>query len=481
MPGVPKSRGCNACLKQKKKCDQAKPACSRCARLGIPCVGSGEQKYVFKPVSFTKPFNTSFPKTRKRDKSSQVSITHKPQNSLTLLQAKLVAALEITDFRYGLNCYGDFLEHIPRRLGHSHALDVSIDLMMSILPYHYTHEIPAQFLAKYGSCLKVLRSSQEKKGTQLSFEDIAAFHIMAICQSWLGQADNDLKSRGRILARFIDAATERSLIDTFELNILGITFVSLFLEALIDPSIDPAHYATSITSQSRQTTCIQDQNPQIRILQLQRLISIPIFMHEPLRYVDEIKMTYQELRDNHARLQHHHDKVRKQAAPSERSHGQQKLIYRLQVAEAILLTAALALNKVLRSTYPDNSVLLLEASTLTNELITLAKAVSQYRPLGASYIPPCLAAVWATTSALKTEQDEIETLLAEYQHDYARIKWMDQAVLLGALNGILLERLFKPSNQDKVEKSEIDGNLNLLMVHFKAALGSIGGCFFPSS
>ena len=80
MPGVPKSRGCNNCLRQKKKvqgplfdiitnwheqCDQQKPACSRCTRLEIPCVGSGERKYVFKPVSFTKLKHASLRKLRK--------------------------------------------------------------------------------------------------------------------------------------------------------------------------------------------------------------------------------------------------------------------------------------------------------------------------------------------------------------------------------------------------------------------------------
>ncbi|CAF3462481.1 unnamed protein product [Fusarium graminearum] len=48
MPGVPKSRGCNNCLKQKKK-------------------GSGERKYVFKSVSFTKLRNASLRKLRKKE------------------------------------------------------------------------------------------------------------------------------------------------------------------------------------------------------------------------------------------------------------------------------------------------------------------------------------------------------------------------------------------------------------------------------
>ncbi|KAF5970294.1 hypothetical protein FCOIX_10492 [Fusarium coicis] len=449
MPGVPRSRGCNSCLKQKKKCDQAKPACSRCARLGIPCVGSGEQKYVFKPVSFTKPFKTSFSKPRKRETSPQVPIIHKPQNSLTLLQAKLVAALEITDLRYGTSCYGEFLGHIPRRLGHSHALDISVDLMMTVLPYHYSQEVPPQVLAMYGSSLKLFKRPQDKKDRQHNPEDVAAFHIMTICQSWLGQAGDDLKSHGQILARFMDTATEKGWSSTFEHQLLEISLVALFFDTLINARIDLEQYTSRLSLQSRQNEYDDNQDPHARYLQLQRLLRIPRFIHEPLCYVDEIKTTDKELQDDHGRILHHLE----------------SLIHRLQVTEAILLMAALALNSILQAMYPDDSVLLLEASTLTNELITLAKGVSQYRPLGATFIPPCLVARWATSSALEAQRNEIEVLLMEYQKDYARIKWMDQAVLLEELHRTLLGRISGSNTWDKVERFDIDGSLEMLIVH----------------
>ncbi|KAI1011258.1 hypothetical protein LB504_002212 [Fusarium proliferatum] len=481
MPGVPRSRGCNSCLKQKKKCDQVKPACSRCARLGVPCVGSGEQKYVFKPVSFTKPFKTSFSKPRKCETSSQVSVLHKPQNSFSLLQAKLVAGLEITDFRYGLNCYGDFLEHIPSRLGHSHALDVSVDLMMSVLPYHYTHEIPSQVEAKYSSCLKVLRGLQDKKGTQLNFEDMASFQIMTICQSWLGQASNDSKSHGQILACFMDTVAGKGWGSIFELKLLESSLIALFFEALVDPRIDLEQYVNGLSSQSRQNAYDYNQDPHVQSFQAQGLVKIPRLLHEPLRYVEEIKTAYRELRNDHARIQHRLDSIRDQRDPSENLHCRQKLLHKLQVTEAILLTAALALNGILRAAYPDEGVLLLEASTLANELIILAKAVYDLRPFGAIFIPPCLAAAWATASALEAQNNEIERLLAEYQLDYVRIKWMDQAVLLKELNGTLLGRLSESTSRDKVKKSENHGDLEILMIHYKAVFGSIGSYFFPSS
>jgi hypothetical protein len=333
---------------------------------------------------------------------------HKPQSPLTLLQAKLVAALETTDLRYGLSCYGDFLEHIPRRLGHSHALDVSADLMMSFFPYHYSFEIPSQVLAKYSSGLKVLRDPQDETGTKLNPEDVAAFHIIMICQvstilriehrlidlkSWLGQTDDGLKSHDKqVLTRFMDTVTEKGWSITFELQLLEASLVALFFEALVDPHIELESYVSRLRSQSRQNEYNSNQGPLARYFQVERLLRIPRFMHEPLCYMDEIKITYQELQDDHARILHHLESVRTQKSSSGDLHCRQKLIRRLQFAEAIPLVAALALNSILRATYPDDSILLLEASTLANELIALAKGVSKDKPLGASFIPPCLVA-----------------------------------------------------------------------------------------
>ncbi|OQD80874.1 hypothetical protein PENANT_c031G07116 [Penicillium antarcticum] len=47
MPGVPSSRACESCRKQKKKCDEVKPTCSRCTRLKVPCIGNGVKRYKF--------------------------------------------------------------------------------------------------------------------------------------------------------------------------------------------------------------------------------------------------------------------------------------------------------------------------------------------------------------------------------------------------------------------------------------------------
>lgn len=280
--------------------------------------------------------------------------------------------------------------------------------MTSVLPYHYTHEIPSQVEAKYSGCLKVLGGPEDKKGTQPCFEDAAACHVMTICQvstflcrehaliiskSWLGQAGNKSQSHRQIIACFMGTVTEKGWSSIFELKLLESSLIALFFEALVDPRIDLEQYVNGLSSHSRQNAYEYNQDPPVRSFQAQRLVRIPRLLHEPLEYVEEIKATYRELRDDHARIQHHLDSVQEQRDPSESLQCRQKFIHRLQVTEAFLLTAALALNRILRAAYPDEGVLFLEASTLANELIILAKAAYDLRPLGASYIPPCLAAV----------------------------------------------------------------------------------------
>lgn len=218
-------------------------------------------------------------------------------------------------------------------------------------------------------------------------------HALIISKSWLGQAGNESRSHGQILACSMDAVTEKGRSNIFELKLLDSSLIALFFEALVDTRIDLEQYVNDLSSQSRQNAYDYNQDPRVRSFQVQSLLRIPRLLHEPLRYVEEIKTTYRELRDDHARIQHQLDSVREQRDPSENLRCRQKLVHKLQVTEAILLTAALALNRILRAAYPDEGVLLLEASMLANELIILAKSVYDLRPLGASYIPPCLAAV----------------------------------------------------------------------------------------
>ncbi|KAL6353615.1 hypothetical protein LRP88_14113 [Fusarium phalaenopsidis] len=188
MAGVPSSKGCRACVRQKKKCDQVKPVCARCARLKIACIGAGEQKWKFKPVSFQPvvfqpAVVEEIPKKPRR--SIKVSVPPVPENIITSIAGRFIAALEVSDIRYSLSSYGDFLEHIPRRLGRSEALDASVKALVSAFPYHYTRHLPQDALANYIDALKALRICLNCPDKRLAPETLSAIYIIMI---WLDRA-----------------------------------------------------------------------------------------------------------------------------------------------------------------------------------------------------------------------------------------------------------------------------------------------------
>lgn len=43
MVGVPRSTGCQLCVKRRVKCDQGRPSCSNCVKYGAPCPGYDRQ------------------------------------------------------------------------------------------------------------------------------------------------------------------------------------------------------------------------------------------------------------------------------------------------------------------------------------------------------------------------------------------------------------------------------------------------------
>lgn len=70
-----------------------------------------------------------------------------------------------------------------------------------------------------------------------------------------------------------------------------------------------------------------------------------------------------------------------------------RLFHQTQVVYGVLLTMILSLNNLLRVLDPGDFAMFEESTIFANDILVLAQLASQQRPLGASYIPPCLAAV----------------------------------------------------------------------------------------
>ena len=107
------------------QCDLARPACSRCQKLRIACVGCGKQRFRFqsdiRALSIRARLTTSAPHT------------HVPINDTARLQQAIVVRLQASsDIRYYIGFrYGLFLVDIPKRLGINDALDAAVTALLA--------------------------------------------------------------------------------------------------------------------------------------------------------------------------------------------------------------------------------------------------------------------------------------------------------------------------------------------------------------
>lgn len=165
------------------KCDQAQPACSRCQRLGLICIGSGMQRFVFKGQQYTSAVNSAA--TSPSNSAVGASLIQLPQNELNLLVSGLIPAIRrSTDFRYSLFwAYGNFLEDIPRRLGLHEALDASVTALVAAhADFCSSRAITPQALGKYSQGLRKLRVCLDHPVEASTAETLAAVMILMICQ-----------------------------------------------------------------------------------------------------------------------------------------------------------------------------------------------------------------------------------------------------------------------------------------------------------
>lgn len=227
MPGVPKSRGCDACRKQKKKvricfsvyllctseiqhmwltafeCDAATgTACARCRRLDIPCVGSGQQRYKFqdegqklalrnKPTHSSRPIvshniTTAGSDRQRHNASSAPVILHHPYNALDKLTVSYIDNLSPTlDISIQLvGNFGGFLAHVPSRLGRNAALDSAADVLAAAYTRYRSHGVNpnSEVLNKHSRALKALRTSLSDPVQATSSETLGAVMVLLICQ-----------------------------------------------------------------------------------------------------------------------------------------------------------------------------------------------------------------------------------------------------------------------------------------------------------
>ena len=209
MPGVPTGKACDACRQQKKKCDAKNPACSRCARLNIACVGGGIQRYKFMPSVFQQKVSQNQHDAegkaaeegivcrsdawRTASSSPMTFLPMAVHSPLSPLINSFIATIHpSTDVPYNLTwVYGCFLADVPSRLGSDKSLDCATDAVVSAhasLCGGTQSGVSPEARVKYSRALRAFRERLNDSSVLRSSNTLCVMRMLLMCQALFGPA-----------------------------------------------------------------------------------------------------------------------------------------------------------------------------------------------------------------------------------------------------------------------------------------------------
>ncbi|THC92721.1 hypothetical protein EYZ11_007798 [Aspergillus tanneri] len=162
---------------RRKRLGCTTPLSARLAHCKIPCLGNGQQRYKFKEQMVIR--GTPI---RSQGSLSPSKVPHSPSSEGTATASALVTILDITDVRYELTYYGEFLKDIPRRLGTNDVLDASVTALTYAYPSLRTSQPSPEALNKYVNALKTLRLGLQDPVKMRTMEALCGIYLIVVCQ-----------------------------------------------------------------------------------------------------------------------------------------------------------------------------------------------------------------------------------------------------------------------------------------------------------
>ncbi|GAM82626.1 hypothetical protein ANO11243_006080 [Dothideomycetidae sp. 11243] len=330
MVGVPQSKGCDACRKQKKSCEGDTIPCVRCKRLQIPCIGRGQQRFKFQDetarfengVSHTRPTKKhKKPSPVKADADPQpvqdrassdqvlvpttqaqsIPILHMPGNQLSRLVASFVDHIDPKlDSRWQPPWnFTRLLQAIPSRLGCNQALDASAEAVLSAYQSCRARHVDAsssasdlvqqQSLKHYNKALKALVGCLNDSVQAGSSETLCSTLLLLMFETLSGPVNERVLGHAGGAAKILKARGFASAKNDFEAKV--------FL-ALRGPVIFQALFAEKIVFTDDEWRNLvhnpyEDEGVVGRLLRT--LASVPNFLHRIRAALSHDAVDYQEL------------------------------------------------------------------------------------------------------------------------------------------------------------------------------------------
>ncbi|OAR02415.1 hypothetical protein LLEC1_06805 [Akanthomyces lecanii] len=434
MPGVPSGRACDNCRRRRQKCDYATPTCSRCIRLGVECVGSGERRFLF--------IDQKCARRQNRGHDSDGSAVSTPSSSLQSISPCLMNEADAlvnsfaamikpsTDRRVNLAwTYGEFLQKVPPRLGSNKALDVAAEaLVVSHRDFSLRRPVTPDNLAKYSDAIKALSQGINDHITSHSLETICAVILLTMCQNLSGLGLEHLNSHCQGAVQMLRARQTYHNTDEFELDLHTymhgpvVSFnpwypakQTLTATQLVQSVFNRAmRLSPSKFKALSRVLVINRDSPGSSILAL--LFQIPALLQrgrtvrqgyaDREAFVSELSSIYKTLQTAKSFLYSKY-----MMGPSTESKHTSPF--------GFCLAFSCIFNCMLRGIDPRNPQLLLEAEDLVKETLNLVPEAQLNRPLGAAHMMLNLSFAWVCAKD-EHERQSLHTLLGDFNWDFGR-------------------------------------------------------------
>jgi hypothetical protein len=356
------------------------------------------------------------------------SLFRVPSNVTTALVQALVGSLVSHDVRYHLSwSYGDFIDHIPQRIGTSKALDSAVTALLTLHADVAVARVASSgpsidSITKYTNAITTIRTTLDDPLSAAKTETLCAVSLLMICQAFVGASNGCRVSHGEGAAQILKArkaGRASQAEEGFEQQLLLMLRGPVLFEAIVNPKIafTPKEWTNLIEGPMMKASpgngivdCMVHAPDLIQrgtIARLEQSDLTPLIL--------ETSHQYQLLKIGLAEHYDRYETVRylprySITALATKIHCHYQRVY------GLWLTVILAFNCIYKALDPNNVELELDSIRFCEEVLDLGDKAMIYRPLGSSWVMISLMAAWCSSSN-ETTKARLEMCLRDYLTD----------------------------------------------------------------
>lgn len=164
------------------QCDLRKPSCSRCTRLGIRCIGSGEVRWRFIDESNDIHFDDVNPSSSQSSLDLASPVPGLFSTHVAIVQSSLASVLQEKDVRFSIMLWGDFLKDVPTRIETSPILQACSEALVHAFVSFRLRRGTLDAIQSYSTAITTLRCGLGDPEIATAMETICAVYLLIICQ-----------------------------------------------------------------------------------------------------------------------------------------------------------------------------------------------------------------------------------------------------------------------------------------------------------